>query len=62
MKKQLVYTESEHDTFHNFIMFLNKLGEELDNANELTREREEILDNAQNIIVNIMDLFPVEDN
>ncbi len=62
MKKQLVYTESEHDTFYDFIAFLNKLGEELDNANELTREREEMLDNAQNIIVNIMDLFPVEDN
>ena len=62
MKKQLVYTESEHDTFHNFIMFLNKLGEELDNANELTHDREEMLDKTKNMAFALMDLFPVEDN
>ena len=62
MKKQLVYTESEHDTFYDFIAFLNKLGEELDDTNELTRDREEILKKTQDMVVALMDLFPVEDN
>ncbi len=62
MKKQLVYTESEHDTFCDFIEFLNKLCEELDDANELTRDREEILKKTQDMVVALMDLFPVEDN
>lgn len=62
MKKQLVYTESEYDTFHNFIVFLNKLSDELDDEHELTRDREEILDKAKNIVTAIMDFFPIEDN
>ena len=62
MKKQLVYTESEYDTFLNFITFLNKLSDELDDEYELTRDREEILDKARNIVTAIMDFFPVEDN
>lgn len=61
MKKQLVYTESECDTFLNFIVFLNKLSDELDDEHELTHDREEILDKAKNIITAIMDFFPPED-
>lgn len=62
MKKQLVYTESEHDTFCDFIEFLNKLSEELDDANELTHDREEMLKKTQDMASTLMDLFPVEDN
>lgn len=62
MKKQLVYTKSEYDTFHNFIVFLCKLNDELDNEHELTHDREKILDNARNMIIEIRDFFPTEDN
>lgn len=62
MKKQLVYTESEYDTFHNFIKFLNKLSDELDDENELTREREEMLDKTKNMVSAIRDLFPIEND
>lgn len=62
MKKQLVYTKSEYDTFHNFIIFLCKLNDELDDEQELTPDREEILDNARNIIMEIRDFFPTEDD
>ena len=61
MKKQLVYTEAEYDTFQNFIEFLGKLNDELDNEHELTHDREEILDKTRNMIMEIMDFFPTED-
>ena len=61
MKKQLVYTESELDTFHNFIDFLNKLSDELDNEHELTHDREEFIDKTINMIVEIEDFYPAED-
>ncbi len=61
MKKQLVYTESELDTFHNFITFLNKLSDEIDNEHELTHEREETLDKTIELIITIGDFFPAEE-
>ncbi len=61
MKKQLVYTESELDTFHNFIGFLNKLSDELDHEHELTHDREEFIDKTIDLIIGIKDFFPPED-
>lgn len=61
MKKQLVYTDSELDTFHNFIAFLNKLSDEIDNEHELTHDREEIFDKTIDLIIGIRDFFPRED-
>lgn len=61
MKKQLVYTAAEYDTFQNFIEFLGKLNDELDNEHELTHDREEILDKTRNMIMEIMDFFLTED-
>lgn len=62
MKMALVYTEKEYDTCQNFISFLNRLSEEIDNAEELTNERENIIDKTKNLITEIMDFFPLEDN
>ena len=62
MKMTLVYTEKEYDICLNFISFLNRLSEEMDSATELTNEREKILDETKNLIREIMDFFPVEDN
>lgn len=62
MKVSLVYTEKEHDTCQNFITFLTRLSEELDNEAKLTKERETIIDKTKDLITDIMDFFPVEDN
>ena len=62
MKTQLVYTESDLETFYDFIAFLGKLCDELTNEYELTHERAEILDKAKNLIYEITYFFPVEDN
>lgn len=62
MKKQLVYTESEYDTLHNFIIFLDSLGRELNSEYELTRDREEIIDKTKDMVIQIRDFFPVENN
>lgn len=57
----LVYTEKEHDTCQNFITFLTRLSIEMDNAEELTNEREKILDETKDLITEIMDFFPVDE-
>ena len=61
MKVSLVYTEKEHDTCQNFITFLTRLSVEMDNAEELTNERENIIDKTKDLITDIMDFFPVEE-
>jgi len=61
MKMTLVYTEKEHDMFYNFLTFLNRLSAEIDNASELTSERENIIDKAKVLITEIMNFFPVEE-
>ncbi len=61
MKMTLVYTEKEYDTCQNFITFLTHLSEEMDNAAELTNERENIIDKTKDLITDIMDFFPVEE-
>lgn len=59
MKMALVYTENELDTCQDFITFLTCLSEEMDNAAELTTERENIIDKTKDLIKEIMDFFPV---
>lgn len=61
MKTTLVYTEKEYDKFYNFITFLNRLSTEMDDATELTNERENIIDKTKDLITEIMDFFPVEE-
>ena len=60
MKKNLVYTEKEYDTFLKFSDFLNSLVEEMDNSGEFTKEREAIIDKTQDLIIDIINFFPVE--
>lgn len=62
MKKQLVYTEPEIDTFDNFITFLSKLSDELDNEHELTHDRKEFIDKTIYMATEIRDFFPIEDS
>lgn len=61
MKIALVYTEKEHDTCQDFIRFLSNLSEQMDNAAELPKEREIIIDKTQELITEIMDFFPVDE-
>ena len=61
MKTTLVYTEKEYDKFYSFITFLNRLSTEMDDATELTNERENIIDKTKDLITEIMDFFPVEE-
>ena len=61
MKMTLAYTEEEHNTCKDFIAFLTRLSIEMDMATELTNERENIIDKAQDLIAEIMDFFPVDE-
>lgn len=61
MKKQLVYTYSELDTFNKFITFLNRLSDELDKEHELTHSREEMLIKTIDMVMGIKEFFPAED-
>lgn len=57
MKKVISYTSDEHARFKKIYEFLDYITAELDDQHELTSEREEIIDYAQNAIEQIENFF-----
>lgn len=57
MKKVINYTSDERAQFKKIYEFLNYITAELDDQHELTNEREEIIDYAQNAIEQIENFF-----